>query len=81
MRNALPSEVTFRTFRRVLGASGNYQAHNLNTSKYLNPGGGGPEMSFIVPAAVLVESLDVKPFDIPTLKEEEFVSNPLTEIK
>jgi PmbA/TldA metallopeptidase C-terminal domain len=81
LRNALLSEVTFRTLRRVLGASGNYHAHNLNTSKFLGPGAGGPPISYIVPEAVLVESLDVKPFEIPTLKEEEFVSNPLLGIK
>jgi hypothetical protein len=81
VRNALLSEMNFRTLRRMLGASGNYRAHNLNGSKFLNPGANGPEISFIVPEAILLESVEVKPFEIPTLKEEEFVSNPLLGIK
>ena len=81
VRNALLSEMNFRTLRRMLGASGNYQAHNLNGAKFLNPGANGPEISFIVPEAILLESVEVKPFEIPTLKEEEFVSNPLLGIK
>ncbi len=81
MRNALMSEVNFRTFRRLLGASGNSQAHNLNTSKFLNPGASGPEISYIVPEAILIGSVDVKPFEIPALKEEDYVSNPLLEVK
>jgi hypothetical protein len=81
MRNALLSEVNFRTLRRILGASGNYQAHNLNGSGLLNPGASGPEISYIVPQAILVESIDVKPFEIPSLREEEYVSNPLLGLK
>ena len=81
MRNARLSEVNFRNLRRLLGASGNYQAHNLNTSKFFNPGASGPGMSYIVPEAILVESLDVKPFEMPALKEEDYVSNPLLEVK
>jgi hypothetical protein len=81
MRNALLSEVNFRTLRRILGASGNYRAHNLNGSGLLNPGANGPEISYIVPQAILVESIDVKPFEIPSLKEEEYVSNPLLGLK
>lgn len=81
MRDALLSEVNFRNLRRLLGASGNYQAHNLNTSKFFNPGASGPGMSYIVPEAILIESLDVKPFEMPALKEEDYVSNPLLEVK
>jgi hypothetical protein len=67
--------------RRILGASGSYQAHNLNLSQFFNGSDSGPEMSFIVPTAVLFESMDIRPFEIPVLKEEEYVSNPLLEIK
>ena len=81
MRNALLSEVNFRTLRRLLGASDSYQGHNLNTSRFLNPGASGPGMSYIVPKAMLVESLDIKPFEMPALKEEDYVSNPLIEVK
>ena len=81
MRNALLSEVNFRTLRRLLGASGKYQAHNLNTSKFLNPGSSGPGISCIVPEAILLGSLEVKPFEMPALKEEDYVSNPLLEVK
>lgn len=81
LRNALLPEMNLRTMRRVLGASGNYQAINLNDSRFLNPGANGPEISFILPEAILLESVDVKPFEVPTLKEEEFVSNPLLGLK
>ena len=81
MRNALFSEVNFRSLRRMMGASGNYKGHNLNTSKFLNPGANAKGTSFIVPEAVLVESLDVRPFEMPALKEEDYVSNPLLEMK
>jgi hypothetical protein len=65
----------------LLGASDSYQGHNLNTSKFINPGASGPGMSYIVPKAMLVESLDIKPFEMPALKEEDYVSNPLIEVK
>jgi hypothetical protein len=81
LRNALLPDVNFRMLRRILGASGSYEAHNLNSSNFLNGGGNVPEMSFIVPKALLFESMDVRPFEIPVLKEEEYVSNPLLEIK
>jgi hypothetical protein len=81
LRNALLPDVNFKTLRRILGASGSYQAHNLNSSKFLNGDDNVPEMSFIVPNALLFESMDVRPFEIPVIKEEEYVSNPLLEIK
>ena len=81
LRNALLPDVSFRMLRRILGASGSYEAHNLNSSNFLNGGDNVPEMSFIVPKALLFESMDVRPFEIPVLKEEEYVSNPLLEIK
>jgi hypothetical protein len=80
-RNALLPEVNFRSIRRLLGASGSYQAHNVNQSKFMNSDDNGPETSYIVPNAILLESIDIKPFEVPTLKEEEYVSNPLLEIK
>lgn len=81
MRNALFSEVNFRSLRRILGASGNYKGHNLNTSQFLYPGASVKGKSFVVPEAVLVGSLDVRPFEMPALKEEDYVSNPLLEMK
>lgn len=80
VRNALLPEVSLKMVRRILGASGTYKAHNLNSSKFLNQGDNGPEISYIVPEAILLESMDIKPFDIPTLKEEDYVPNPLLEI-
>jgi hypothetical protein len=34
-------------------------------------------MSLIVPQAVLLQEMDIQPFRMPSLKEEEYVSNPL----
>ncbi len=78
LRNALLQEVSFKVFRRILGASETYLAHNVGASNYLlNARNNGQKASYIVPESILLESMEVKPFDMPTLKEDDYVSNPL----
>ena len=76
-RNAIYEGINFKTFKRILGASDKYVVHNLNTPDFQNlnqTGGGG---SYIVPEAILLEELEIKSVQLPTLKEEEYVTNPL----
>jgi hypothetical protein len=74
IKNALMETNGFKTFKRMMGASAKYQAHNLGGD---DPNQGGALISFIVPEAILLEEMVIKPFPMPTLKEEQYVSNPL----
>jgi hypothetical protein len=74
IKNALLETNGFKTFKRMMGASAKYQAFNLGGE---DPNQGGALISFIVPEAVLLEEMEIKPFPMPTLKEEQYVSNPL----
>jgi len=80
-RNAFYEEINFKTFKRIMGASDKYVAHNLSTPDFqnLNQTGGGD--SYIVPEAILLEELEIKSVQLPTLKEEEYVTNPLIQGK
>jgi PmbA/TldA metallopeptidase C-terminal domain len=78
LRNAFLQDVSFKMFRRILGASGTYLAHNIGASNYLlNANDNSQKTSYIVPEAILLESMEIKPFEMPTLKEDDYVSNPL----
>jgi hypothetical protein len=81
VRNAAYEEINFKTLKRILGASDKYVVHNLNAPDFqnLNPRGGAG--SYIVPEAILLEALEIKSVQLPILKEEEYVANPLIEVK
>ena len=81
VRNAFFEEVNLKMFRRVMGASDSYKAYNLGLSNFLNPNDNSQKSAYIVPEAILLESMEVKPFEMPSLKEDDYVSNPLLEIK
>jgi len=73
VRNALPNE-NMKVLKHVLGASENSKAYNITLGRGLGNQG---TVSFIVPEAILVEEMEIKPLRIPSLKEEEYVPNPL----
>lgn len=77
VRNAFFEEMNLKMFKRIIGASEKYQVHNLNGSNLLSRGEDGASLSIIVPESVLFQEMEIRPFDMPTLKEEEYVSNPL----
>ncbi len=81
VRNAAYEEINFKTLKRILAASDKYVAYNLNAPDFqnLNPRGGAG--SYIVPEAILLEELEIKSVQLPILKEEEYVANPLIEGK
>lgn len=73
VRSAMFSDPGMKMMRRVLGASDQYQAQNLAS-------GFGPSrniVSVICPQALLIEEMEIMPFRMPTLKEKQYVSNPL----
>lgn len=76
VRNALLGDLNSKILRRIIAASEQQSAHNIGGSNFMGQNQ-GPFVSYIVPASVLVKEMEVKPFDMPTLHEEEFVSNPL----
>lgn len=76
LKNTNLREMGFKTWKRILGATASYQAHNLGG------GGFGREMgpnftSWIVPSAILLEEAEVQPVKMPSLKEEEYITSPL----
>lgn len=71
LRNAIPNE-NMRVLKHVLGASDKMRAFNLVVGR-----GSQGIVSFITPDALLLEEMDIKPLRMPSLKEEEYVSNPL----
>ncbi|MFM8913942.1 MAG: hypothetical protein ACKOE6_13670, partial [Flammeovirgaceae bacterium] len=76
VKNTNLREMGFKTWKRILGATGTYEAHNLG-------GGGigrevGPVFtSWIVPSAILLEEAEVQPVKMPSLKEEQYITSPL----
>jgi len=76
-RQAVIAKLNFKTLKHILGASDKYQALNISPEGNFNQGNHQGMTSYIVPQAVLVEEADVKSFNMPTLKEENYVSNPL----
>jgi predicted Zn-dependent protease len=66
---------TVKSLKKILGASEKYNAYNLGANG--RGGIGGNVFSIIVPDALLIEELELRPINMPTLTEEEFVSNPL----
>jgi hypothetical protein len=81
VRNAVYEGINFKTFKRILGASGKYVAHNLSVPDFQNTGQNGGMGSYIVPEAILLGEMEVKPVQLPILKEEVYVTNPLLEGK
>jgi hypothetical protein len=81
VRNAVLERVNLKTFKRIMGASSTYLACNLGRSNFRNGNDSNQKSSYIVPEAILLESMEIKPFEMPMLKEEEYISNPLLEIK
>ena len=61
-----------RVLKHVLGTSDNMNAFNIVVGR-----GGQGIVSFITPNALLLEEMDIKPLRMPSLKDEEYVSNPL----
>ena len=81
VRNAAYDEINFKTLKRILGASDKYIAHNLSAPDFQNLNQRGGAGSYIVPEAILLEELEIKSVQLPILKEEEYVTNPLMEGK
>jgi hypothetical protein len=77
-RNAFLGQISLKTLKRILGASSSTSAFNLGVMDFgRNFGPGGTMTSLIVPDALLIEELDVRPMRAPSVKEETYVSNPL----
>lgn len=76
LRNGVFTQPNMKTMRRIVGATEKYSAYNLGG----RAAGFGPSrdvVSVICPEGLLVEEMDIAPFRMPTLREEEYVSNPL----
>jgi hypothetical protein len=69
-RNNVISRLNLKSFKNILGASARTQAVNLGQNN-------GPVASFILPESILFDDMEIQPFKMPTLKEEDYVSNPL----
>ncbi|HEX6225810.1 MAG TPA: metallopeptidase TldD-related protein [Chryseolinea sp.] len=81
VRNAVYDGMNFKTLKRILGASETYIAHNLNVADLQGTGQNGGMGSYIVPNALLIEDMQVNQVQLPILKEEEYVANPLLQGK
>lgn len=72
LRSANISIPDLKGIRKLVGASTNNSAHNVQT-----PRGNGTIVSIISPNTILVGDVDLKGLNIPFLKEEIYISNPL----
>jgi len=72
LRSANISIPDIKGIRKLIGASANSSAYNVQT-----PRGNGAIVSIISPNAILVGDVDLKGLNIPFLKEEIYISNPL----
>jgi predicted Zn-dependent protease len=77
LRNANVSAEGLKIFRNMLGTTGDIQVVHQT---FGTAGGGWNNnaniISYIVPGAVLMEEVEVKPYMMPTLKEEQYVTRP-----
>lgn len=69
-------EYGFKMWKRILGASDKYNAHNLD-ELFGEGARRQASLSIIVPEAILLEEAEVQPFRMPSLKEEQYISRPL----
>lgn len=77
LRHAMVNVDDPKILKRIVGATEKYAAYNQGGRENAYGEGGSAGFSVIVPAAILLEEADIEPFTMPTLKEEEYVSNPL----
>lgn len=63
-----------KNLRKLSGASSSYKAYNIGR---FGEARNANVTSYIVPTAILLEEGEVKPVNLPMLKEEHFVSSPL----
>ena len=71
LRAAEFQSLSLKNLRKLVGSSEEAVHHLLSTA------GNGSYNSYIVPQALLLGTVDIQHADIPTFKEEEFVSSPL----
>ncbi len=75
IKNVSLRELSFKMWKRILGASEKYTAFNIDDvtfeRSFLQT-----TVSMIVPQSILLEELEVKPLRMPSLKEEEYISKP-----
>ncbi|NOS93125.1 MAG: hypothetical protein HOP30_14480 [Cyclobacteriaceae bacterium] len=75
IKNVSLRELSFKMWKRILGASEKYAAFNIDDvtfeRSFLQT-----TVSMIVPQSILLEELEVKPIRMPSLKEEEYISKP-----
>lgn len=72
LRGAALESLGLRSLRKIAGATEELAAYNLP----LGPRSANV-VSWIVPAATLLEEVDLKPANLPFFKEELYVQNPL----
>lgn len=77
LRNAILNEASLKTLKRVMGASEKYRAYNLGGTNFQDLGQDLGVISFIIPKAMLFEEMEIQPFRMPSLKEEDYVASPL----
>jgi PmbA/TldA metallopeptidase C-terminal domain len=71
MRSAQLTSVSLKNLRRITGLAQEQHAYTIQTSD-------GNLASFIVPEAILLDDIDIRPFSLPYLENEEiYVQSPL----
>jgi predicted Zn-dependent protease len=76
VKNVNLREVGLKTWKRLVSASASNQAYNLGSAGFEREAGTN-FTSWIVPSAILLEEAEVQPLNMPTLKEEEFITSPI----
>lgn len=80
-RGAALGRITNKNMKHILGASEKYQAYNIGNLNNVSTASGSGIVSLIVPEAILFDDTEVTKMHLPSVKEEDYVSNPLVHNK
>jgi hypothetical protein len=76
VKGASIGKIDGKTLKRLSGASEKYQACNIGNFNS-GPRDGTGMTSYIVPESILIDEMDVSRFSLPSVKETDYVKNPL----
>ncbi len=76
LRNANVSAEGLKMFRTLLGTTGDMQVIHQPFGQSGGWNSNANIVSYIVPGGILMQEVEVKPYMMPTLKEEQYVTRP-----
>lgn len=77
IRHAFIQPLTLKALRKMSGATSAQSAYNVGGGGLGGNANGGGTIGFIVPDQILLDEVEVQPMRLPSLKNDDVVSNPL----